>query len=76
MNRLTKQVIEDVLTLGVILCLTGMTVVAILDAVYPNVPAAMEREAIESRVHLPSKCREFYNTSTDEWQRCMMVEKR
>ena len=76
MNRISKQLIEDVLTFGVIVCLTAMTTIAILNAVYPKEPAAMEREAIEPRVHLPSKCNEFYNTGTDEWQRCMMVEKR
>jgi len=76
MNTITKQLIEDVLTLAVIVCLLAMTTIAILDATYPNVPDAMEPQATKAKVHLPSICKEYYDSSTDEWQRCMLVEKR
>ena len=70
------NIAEDIL-LAIGMCLFILLLfAAILDAVYPNGDDAIERGVEAREFHLPSKCKEYYNTGTDEWQRCMLVEKR
>ena len=62
-----------------ILVILGICVVsvalgyAIISTVQPTEAPCIE--AIE-REHLPSKCKEYYDTGTVEWAECMGVERK
>ena len=43
--------------------------VDILEQAHPEV----EPMTVTERVHLPTKCKEFYNDGTDRWVECMGV---
>ena len=60
---------ENIFILSILLIVV-VFVSAVFNAPYPT---EQEPKDIE-RIHLPSKCAEYYNTGTDDWVRCMYVE--
>ena len=76
MNKTTKDLLIDLAMAVSMILFVLLLMTAILDAVYPHSANAMEPGVNKQAVHLPTICKEFYNDGTDQWQRCMLVEKR
>jgi hypothetical protein len=66
-----EQLIEYLLLAGIGV-MTVAFAYAILDATSKNVKCCIVKD--NASVHLPSKCKEYYNSGTDEWSKCMLVE--
>jgi hypothetical protein len=76
MSPIGRQLCYDAAILVFTMVFTALFTIAVLDAVYP--PNVLERGVKTTRnaIHLPTKCKEYYSLGTDEWNKCMGVEKK
>ena len=71
-----KWMIEDLIFLLGVFVLAAVVSFAIVTTAQEIRDEVTEPAQVEESVHLPSKCAEFYDSGTDEWKECMLVEEK
>jgi cell division protein FtsL len=66
---------EKFFVLFIILLFLSLSIAVIKTAysIQENVDNSIKER---QRTHLPTKCSEYYDNGTEEWQECMLVEKK